>query len=236
MQNKKANSSNWKNKLEDETAFAAGELPDTNAAWDKLYNRMKRPGRKKAIGYWMAAASVLTLIFLTVLLLQQQQLTPINNIVTATPQKYLHKPVQIAKEKELLVQNVTINKKGTVKKINKTQTGNVAVAPEQKAGQLSVSSVYKTIEEPNVPPPPETKQISDTVSSAQLVSTQTSAKLKVVHVNELGNTSNANSKRQESDYGAIHFGITSQQLYYKTPLPSAKIGLNISTNKTSPVN
>ena len=73
MQNKNPGSGNWKDKLEDTTAFAGNELLNTNAAWDKLYNRLHQPRRKKAVWYW-AAAACLAMVIISVLFVSKQKI------------------------------------------------------------------------------------------------------------------------------------------------------------------
>lgn len=236
MQNKKPNSSNWKDKLEDDTAFAAGELPETNAAWEKLYNRMHKPRRKKAIWYWMAAASLFTGIFFTVIISQQQQPQSINAVVKAIAEKQIDKSVSDKKENEKPIAVVIENKKEDVKQIHKTAMRKTALIPEQKEQQLTVNNDIKISEAPTASLTVEVNQLNDTASSTQIVFIQPKPKLKVVHINELGNANENNNNKQAGDYGVLQFGVNNQRMYNTAPLPSGKIGLNISTGKTSPSN
>ena len=57
-----------------------------------------------------------------------------------------------------------------------------------------------------------------------------------MHINELGNANENNNNKQAGDYGVLQFGVNNQRMYNTAPLPSGKIGLNISTGKTSPSN
>jgi hypothetical protein len=235
MQNKKPNSSNWKDKLEDDTAFAAGELPETNAAWDKLYNRMHQPRRNKAIWYWMAAASLVIGIFFTVIISQQN--TPISNaVVKTTTEKQIDKSASDKKENEKPIAVVIENKKEDVKKNHKTTMRNTALIPEQKEQQLTVNNDNKITEAPSTSLTVEVNQLNDTAPSTQIVFIQPKPKLKVVHINELGNANHHNNNNQAGDYGVLQFGVNNQRIYNTAPLPSGKIGLNISTSKTSPSN
>lgn len=237
MQNNNHGNSNWKDKLEDTAGFGSNELLDTNAAWDKLYNRMQQPRRKKTIWYWAAAASILTGIVFTILFSQQQQQTKPVNIVTTNPQKQTKELINTIEGDDKAAVVETGNKKKTIneKHSSKTVLQKSTVITEQKEKQLTAGKDDKIITASIPLLPVVTKLLNDTVSSTTIVSVQPKAKLKVVHVNELGNT-NDNTNRPAVDYSVIQFGINSQRLYNKAPLPSGKIGLHISTNKISPSN
>jgi cytochrome c556 len=239
MQNKKPNSSNWKDRLEDETAFAANELPGTNAAWDKLYSRLHQPSRKKVTWYWVAAACLFIGILFTVIILQPQQQTKMNSIVKAMPLDQREKLLSEVKKNEKPIAVAIENKeaiRSTVKQINKTILQNTIIVPEENKQQPAVSDDNKMIKEQTASLMVKTKQLNDTVAAMQIVSAQPKVKLKVVHVNELGNAAdNTYKSRQTGDYGLIQFGIINQQVN-NTALAPGTIGLNISTGKNSPSN
>jgi hypothetical protein len=236
MQNKNPGSGNWKDKLEDTTAFAGNELLNTNAAWDKLYNRLHQPRRKKAVWYW-AAAACLAMVIASVLFVSKQK---IQNRDTATNRQQTEKPIAAVKENEQAAAITTTEKKESVKK-NIKQINTAAAVKNSTAAAVQIPQPFavndndKAMQQSITLLPAAAKQVNDTASSTQIVSVQPKTKLKVVHVNELGND-NIYSNKPSGDYSVIQFGVSNQQVYNKVPVPSGKIGFNISTSKTSPSN
>ena len=226
MQSNDQSNMHWKTKLEDETAFA-GELAGIYTAWDKLYNRMHQPKRKKIVWYW-AAASLLIVSLVSVIVLSRHK----TNIVTVktlpvkqTEQQY------IIDQKEFIVASPA--EKMPVKK-------HVKHLEENKEKQTDESIIAtplidkKEKAETVVLLPVEKKEDSVKTISTSLVAAKQKATLKVVHVNELGGN-DENKSKQETDYSAIQFGVRSQPVNNNTTTQT-KIGLNISTSKTSPTN
>ena len=68
MLNENPNNLNWKNKLDDVDGLSGEILPDKNAAWEKLHQRLQpKHSRINALWYWAAAACILLTIFISIL-------------------------------------------------------------------------------------------------------------------------------------------------------------------------
>lgn len=240
MESNNHGNSRWKNKLEDVSGFDSTDLPDTNAAWDKLYNRMHQPHRKKAAWYWAAAACFLIGIGSVLVFFHQQIQRP--GTAQATVKKQAPKPHNSVKEKEQPAIVLTPGKKEMEKAEIKQAGKNDKPSPDGKAAKnnmpFTVSDKVTLKQERLIPLPGNemAREIQTPMITPTAAIAQPKPKLKVVHINELGSTAEDNNTRPASDFSLIQFGITNQQVYNKIPAPSGKIGLNISTSKTSPSN
>ncbi len=235
MQNNNQNNMHWKTTLEDDTAFAPGELADTGAAWEKLYNRMHQPQRKKKIWYWAAAASLLIAVLFTLVFSVKQQT---NNItVNSVPAKQTEKKVQnISSQQEL---DTRLPGQKAMVKTNTKQAGINTVKYEKQTKKDIIPSPAvngnRTTIETVTSLPAEKKEDYRKPVSIPLVAVKQKAKLKVVHVNELGENNEDKNNKPGGDYSVIQFGVKSQPVNNNTT-STGKIGLNISTSKTSPSN
>ncbi|MES2851235.1 MAG: hypothetical protein V4685_19455 [Bacteroidota bacterium] len=229
MQNNDQNNRHWKTKLEDETAFAAGELADTGVAWNKVYNRLHKPRRKKAVWYWVAAASIFTAVLFTIVFSVRQQTN--NTTAISIPVQQTERQVQNESEQKALVTTLPGQSSPGKTNTKKARVNNVEYEKQTKEDIFPASIEIETV----ISLPAEKKEDSIKPLSTPLVSVQKKAKLKVVHVNELGDNNDDKGKKLSSDYSVIQFGVKSQPVNNNTTSPG-KIGLNISTSKTSPVN
>jgi hypothetical protein len=216
---------NWKQRLEtDEDCIAV--FAGNDKAWDKLYARLHKPRRKKAVWYWMAAAGVAVILVCSIWmqpLLQQEADTAVQP--TAASIKFTDE-------------------------INKKQPKSIATASNKKTAAPVTSRKNKTTEE-NMSAHLDTIQVTvteqkmidmmpDTTAlpvllqehtTAPLATVQPKPALKVVHVNELGEAEQNRLHRPGTDYSAIRIGVNN-----KTTQPTGKIGIHISTAKSSPSN
>jgi hypothetical protein len=180
LNNPPDNQPQWKQQLSNFSELPAGASFDQPAAWDKLYNRLKTPGKKKfAAWYWLAAA-VVSAILLSVVFMNQKNTVP---------------PVALVQEKKPVVQQddrleavrVTAENKirftQTVSKRMAVKTVGVKKIPSAKLPGEIVLPLRAVEAVPQIvgSPPPEDVAASVAVAPAPIVK----KKLAIVHLNEI---------------------------------------------------
>ncbi len=179
--------SQWKDKLEDLTSLPPGEMMDKNAAWKKLYDRLRdKPRNRKLIWYWAAAACLLLAFLLPVVISRWNA----NNVPDTSfrqskkeSESVSHTiPVQAATNVET-VRNIAVEKRRTGNVIKKTNNNDLLVDhliikdTNSKAYTINPAMVHSgTIANPVLP-----------VDTALFITATTPAKKKfhVIHINEV---------------------------------------------------
>lgn len=182
MQNNEQN--NWKELLENTGAFPGEIIPGKNEVWEKLYTRLhKKPSRKFPVWYWAAAAFMVVtttaIIFLTkesdktslpVTLsspANNQQSTITNDVFATGAQDKNDAVTRTQEKKNTLI--ISHQKNTTGKKVEVLNNQLTADSPKE----LAIEPVHQPV--------------SQFDSSTQLATeTSVKKKLKVVHVNDLG--------------------------------------------------
>lgn len=228
MESNRQNNMHWKEKLQDENAFARGELQGTDAVWNKLYERMHQPQRKKKMWYWIAASVVVTVLLSIVFLSEPKRNN--SNVVKAVPLIQTEK--RKVNQQEEWVISLPVEKASTVTHV-KQQKEIKQKATEKKIHPVPVAVAEEPAVSTEILSPFEIKEDSTKAVAVSLAVAKQRSKLKVIHVNELGDNRDTRYK-QESDFSVIQFGVRSQPVNNITS--PGIIGLRISTNKTSPSN
>ena len=233
MLNEHHSNMDWRNKLEEVDSLSGLTFTDKNAAWEKLHSRLhQQPRRIKAVWYWAAAACLLTAVIVPLITANKKQSPIINNNPVSTIQKdkTLQESLPIkenlstvfSSDKEIAV--TRINQRGANKKIILTNTvvksvNSYATSIQQENKPLTESISILPLQMP-------TNKITIAVAVAE------KKKLKVVHVNELGDAAlEQHNKALPEDYGVIQFKLIDQQVYTKSSIPAYSIGFNISKPK-----
>lgn len=176
----------WKNKL-DELDHLSGEPPTgKEAAWEKLQARLQeKPRAKKTVWYWMAAACLLLLAGVPWLMLNQNR----NNLAESNSQQPPERPTSgfrpVGDPKETL----TLVPKSLV---NKQTTPPVTAKDKTHHPDHSDTTLKKDIAPTDLNTINESLPRISVISSEQLDTTAELAtspvknRLKIVHVNELG--------------------------------------------------
>ncbi len=225
MQNNDQNNS-WKSRLEDDNAFPGEEIINGHAAWDALCNRLHQPSRKKAVWYWMAAASIVAVVA-SVFVMQSPKL-----------------------RQEPIMTKTSIKQNAAIDEIEPAQPGEIVAtlpvkditAPVATAKRHAEGKVFKYRNKALIAtesnPVEEVKEEmagaavhTEEKDDEQLVAIQPKPMLKVVHINELGGSTQNNVNKRGADYSVLRIGTSGN-----TTQPAGKIGIQISTAKTSPVN
>ncbi len=227
------NTGNWKSKLDELESLPGKTLPDKNFLWEKLHQRLgEKEGNKKALWYWVAAAC---LVFALI--------SPFLNPDRERHQILKH---QVAKKQteKLIIQPAPISKKGEIKVINPVLfKKNETTTNDQNKSKPEISSRIKnSVHVPN--------SVSEHDVAAQTIITGPSLidtilnitdelpvrkKLKVVHINELGDpveksTDIAHSKETHS----FKFKFANQVVYINSAPVSNTNGFTVLKMKSSP--
>lgn len=216
---------NWKQRLEtDEDCIAA--FAGNDKAWDKLYARLHNPRRKKTVWYWVAAAGVAAILVCSIWIqpLWQQE----KDSVIQPPAATLKPSDDINKKQTKIITTVS-NKKAAAPVINSKDK-----TPE-KVTSVYIDTIQVTVAEKKtmdiIPDTTAQLVVLQEHTTEPLATVQPKPALKVVHVNELGEADQNRLHRPGTDYSAIRFGVNN-----KTTQPTGKIGIHISTAKSSPSN
>jgi hypothetical protein len=229
------NNMHWKNKLEDVEHLSTATLQDKNAAWEKLHSRLHQPPRRiKAIWYWAAAACLLTAILVPILTANKKQPETAANVSkSATTNKAaVQRYVPVKENAVITVPSDKINKAVTIQTdqpVNNKKINTVVALVKS----VIDSTVFR--EQKNIP---ATQNIALLPLQIPVTSITTSVavtekkKLKVVHINELGDpVLEPRNTMHPDDYGVIQFKLINQQVYNISPVPVNSVGFNISKSK-----
>lgn len=234
----------WKDRLEDAAGFTTPVLRNKQAAWNKLHSRLQKKDKRRFIWYSVAAASIVLLILSALLLPTEHQ--SINSDVASKNEtaKPAGQATIISKENIIAV-STDLNKEGNPVQSNPgkefsnkihTEYSHEKVTMPEMVSSKQDALLVKSTPLPaaaiigNCPESTATQMLATTVSPVKKA-------LKVVHVNELSDPSEApNERRVISDYSVIQIGFIGRQAHHTIPIPANNIGVNISTGKNSPSN
>jgi hypothetical protein len=240
MLNENLNNMSWKNKLEDVDSLSSATLTNKNATWEKLHARLhQQPRRTRAVWYWAAAACLLTAVIVPLITTNKKQ-----------PEIVTNNTVPVSTNKATAQQQLPVNENvpTVVPADNNNKT--VTIQTDQPINYKKINSgiapVKSTIdpgvfiEQEDIP---ATTTISITPVQIPVTETTTTVvvsekkKLKVVHINELGDpVSEPRTRLHPDDYGVIQFKLIDQQVYTSSPAPSSSTGFNILKSKNVPSN
>ena len=186
MQNENSNRNNWKQKLED-----AGNIPEEMrlnkaAAWEKLQYRLHtKPQRKKAIWYWVAAACLLPFLLLLLVNQHRNSGSLVKQNVPAKSDKVPLIKDELPPQKEVVIVRSTTpvvqKKTGREKRENAISMDTNYAMQIQDAGNDSTAQNLTTV---------TVKQRDSNIAKTTVLSPNTT-KLKVVHINELNEPTEA---------------------------------------------
>lgn len=180
MQNENNNHWHWKQKLNDADFIPTEARLNKEVAWQKLAQRLHKPKRKKAVVYWAVAAGLLPLAMALSLVLHVKRNKVINGSVSLihnTNNLSAQETKPLLKDTAIAIVKVNLTRKNTVAKKVKS---NVVVVDADK--EITTNTIEDTISN-NKPlmavVPSENRAKTNVVMAAK-------PKLKVVHINELG--------------------------------------------------
>jgi len=218
MLNDNQNNFHWKNKLEDVDSLFGETLPDKNNAWEKLHARLhEEPRRKGFAWYWVAAACLLLAVIIPVITMNKKQDDIVkNDIEKIEPEQKTIPQISTLKENEALTIAPVVNENKRLIKIptgNKeiTSVGNNITVNNETA--VTNSNDKTTEQQPIISATP----FVDSATVTALAVIPQKKKIKVVHVNELGEVVEVSPDiARITDIHAFQLKLATQEVY-KTP-------------------
>jgi hypothetical protein len=185
MSEEKLNST-WKQKLEDANSLSHATLQNKDDAWEKLHARLaEKPGSKRIAWYWIAAACLLFVVIISSLAIHTSTTSLVKNSTTNTTNDTLkNKIVQKSEAVETLAKEIT-----TVQKRQQMKKNIVVENTEHDIKTSDIVNVNPLANNNNETLQNETIAMPitvDTTAIATISPAPVQKKLKVVHVNELG--------------------------------------------------
>lgn len=224
MTNENYNNESWRSKLEEPQSHTDAGFKD--AAWKKLYDRLQTK-KKSVLWYWIATAASLLIILISFLFINKKENVLVKNIL---PQKnniiIKSVPAEIPDQNNLK-NSVLVISTNPIHSINKKHFK--IISNKKALPSLSVQNKDETIAQDEVKnnsiiPP-------DTLIALAFKPVVIKNKLKIVHLNELGESITdfgGNEKNREYASSALKF-MNHQE--YSLPSSTVKTGIKIfSTN------
>ncbi|MEO8861648.1 MAG: hypothetical protein ABI358_09505 [Ginsengibacter sp.] len=228
------NNSGWISQL-DELECSQDEAFNKETSWNKLHERLhSRPNKRKAIWYWLAAACLFFTLFLSLFMLHKKENVLVKNIL------------QSKKSDSALVQHTPINKLDTTLIISSLPVKNYLTGHSiHKIKETTATNHPKiTVKEISRNRNEEiTREVSnsivtpvDTVVSL-VANVPGKKKLKVVHINELGDPVSASPNiARYNEQHSFEFKFMNQEVYTRSSSTLAKSGLRIFATKNFATN
>ncbi len=218
MVNDNQNNFHWKNKLEDVDSLLGETLPDKNNAWEKLHARLHENKRSKGFAwYWVAAACLLLAVIIPAITMNKKQDDTVkNDIEKIEPKQKTIAEISTQKENEKLSITPVVNEK---KSSIKTPTGKKEITPVgnnitvNNETTVTNSNDKTTEQQPIISATP----FVDSITVTALAIIPQKKKIKVVHVNELGEVVEVSPDiARITDIHAFQLKLATQEVY-KTP-------------------
>jgi hypothetical protein len=237
MSNENPNDFHWKNKLEDVGSLQEETLTDKNAIWEKLYSRLgQRPHRVRGLWY-LAAACLLLLVMIPVTMTTKNNNSLVkNNPVQIKSKKVILPEILPSKETALAEVSFPVIKKNKI-------TERPVRTSYKKSGLNDIAKHTQTvIANSNVQKdtqPASIISLANAIDSSfktTLAVAPVKKKLKVVHINELGDPVEEVSNTKSYEYHAFQFKLINKQVATYSSLPVNNTGFNILKLKNAPSN
>jgi hypothetical protein len=234
MPNENSNKPAWKTKLDDTQGLEFFLLPDKALSWEKLSGRLeKKKDRKALIWYWTAACFFIV-SGVTLWMLSKNTQTVVVPSVASKPVIIKIKDNSWSKNEDAVKISVgpadspgsknSLLKIPTPKKISEPQKQNFEeIFPVTVAQNVvSANDLHEQVAEQNPP--------IKTVSLAEVLPKK---KLRVVHINELGEAMEppANFAHRDDD-GALRLKLINQNVYGSSTTVPNSLSFYISRSKT----
>ena len=239
MLNENPNNLNWKNKLDDVDGLSGEILPDKNAAWEKLHHLLQpKHSRINALWYWTAAACILLTIFISILPpnKKQEQFVKTEQIHLTPKQESIKEVIAVKGRNELTTGKAEMESRAiTIKDIQSK-----IEAPSSKDSIQKMAIISPELDAQNIAQPLQIIEeitVQDMPVAKVIASLGNVQKLKVVHVNELGDTPpEIHSKAFIADYHTIQIKLINQEVYTNASSTTNNPGFNFFKTTNAPSN
>ena len=239
MLNENPNNLNWKNKLDDVDGLSGEILPDKNAAWEKLHHRLQpKHSRINALWNWAAAACILLTIFISILPpnKKQEQFVKTEQIHLTPKQESIREVIAVKGRNELTTGKAEMESRAiTIRDIQSK-----IEAPSSKDSIQKMAIISPELDAQNIAQPLQIIEeitVQDMPVAKVIASLGNVQKLKVVHVNELGDTPpEIHSKAFIADYRTIQIKLINQEVYTNASSTTNNPGFNFFKTTNAPSN
>ncbi len=228
------NTNNWRSKLDELESLQGETIFDKNVSWEKLYDKLKgKKSIKKAVWYWIAAASVLIVLMISFLNSNNEH----HQII---------KKETVQKQAENQNTFSPINKQPSIKSIDPGlfEKNKTIVFDNNKSKIIHSPIATKAKNYIHVP---NTVSSNDTIAQSSNIVSQpennilakastfpAKKKLKVVHINELGDpVEESPDVARNADIHSFQFKFGNGGAY-NSSLTSKTTGNTFLKTKTSP--
>ncbi|MEO5891575.1 MAG: hypothetical protein ABIQ31_15090 [Ferruginibacter sp.] len=231
MLNEDPNNFSWKNKLENFDQLSEVILPGKNELWEKLHIRLEQKPRRSRIMWYLAAACLLAVIILSLTLTDKrnEDLASKGTKRAVTAEKLLPTAPAL---KQIIPGNITSASSKKTTPVYHLQPSTYPAALNEPVKDQPVLKIEAM-------PAPQ-KIFETTLPDSAVIATQVivaKKKLKVVHINELGELIEETDKMKlVADHRNFQFKFINQETLNNSPLPSNNTGFNIFKTKNIPSN
>ena len=221
----------WRNKL-DELEHLPGSAFNSDAAWDKLYGRLRGNRKSKKISwYWIAAACLLFGLMITLLNYYKSISQPENKETVIKHPKKIKEPV-------LKIEEVNKNENENSAELIKDKIVTTSDKPIQRNRRMTPTKVIKVHPDEVVISYPEKEPV---VKPLEIINTNATTavlppkkKLNVVHINELGDPVIESSDiTRIADIHSFQLKFGSGEVLSNSPIASKPSGIIILKTKPS---
>jgi len=230
MQNENHNESfYWKNELEALDSMP-GETFNKACAWEKLHERLQKKRSDKKKVWYRAAACLVPAIFISLMFVHRNENNLVKNNIrksgVSTPGLKQAEPLK--KDVIAGISPGRAEKKTTIKSKIKNYKNNTVAGTNKELlepnnnNQIAANEII-------LPVPVTDSTIAATVETVHL-----KKKLKVVHINELGDPVEASSEiAHHTDLHLFQLKLATQEVYNKSSVASNTTGFPVLKLKTS---
>ncbi len=235
MSNENLNSEfHWKSKLE-ELKSLPGEIFNKEASWEKLHGQLqKKPGNKKALWYWAAAACLLAAISVALILSNKKENVLVNNNQV---QKKIQPSPSFLRTINDSATSIVISSIPVERKSPARQAENLSkiIKPGDHKILIVENVAAKHDKEESIKSGVINNVITPVDSQISIVaSIPFKKKLRVVHINELGDPVEESIMARKTETHSFQLKLATQEVFANPSVNSASTGFTILTIKNSP--
>ncbi|MEP7231048.1 MAG: hypothetical protein ABI691_12395 [Ginsengibacter sp.] len=234
MQNENPNKDfHWKGKLE-QLENLPGETFNKEASWDKLHSRLKKkPVSRKVFWYWAAAACLLPALLTPWFLSNKKEPLIVKNIQEQQKIQFTA-PVLLPTYKDSIsvTSSLHVKRKLALGSIKSREIINTTVANKMlKIENAEIGKVSEKIARPEMLNPAANPADTESAISSPVAAKK---KLRVVHINELGDPIEEIVATHKTENHSFQLKFANQEVYVNPAGDSRNGGVILLKTKNSP--